>query len=70
MTDIEKKKEELVQLNFKIKDVQEKINAIPITNFILNKEIAILSQELQGLVEKKYSLENSIKDMEENSTNG
>lgn len=70
MTDIEKKKEELVQLNFKIKDVQEKINAIPITNFILNKEIATLSQELQGLVEKKYSLENSIKDMEENGTNG
>lgn len=69
MTDIEKKKEELVQLNFKIKDVQEKINAIPITNFILNKEIASLSQELQKLVEEKYSLENSIKNMEGN-TNG
>ena len=66
MTDIEKKKEELVQLNFKIKDVQEKINAIPITNFILNKEIASLSQELQKLVEEKYSLENSIKNMEGN----
>lgn len=69
MADIEKKKEELVQLNFKIKEVQEKINAIPITNFILNKEIASLSQELQKLVEEKYSLENSIKNMEEN-TNG
>lgn len=70
MTDIEKKKEELVQLNFKIKEVQEKINAVPVSNFVLNKEFVTLIEELHGLNEKKYSLENSIKDMEENGTNG
>ena len=70
MADIEKKKEELVQLNFKIKEVQEKINAVPVSNFVLNKEFVTLIEELHGLNEKKCSLENSIKDMEENSTNG
>lgn len=69
MVDIEKKKEELVQLNFKIKEVQEKINAVPVSNFVLNKEFVTLIEELHGLNEKKYSLENSIKNMEEN-TNG
>lgn len=69
MADIEKKKEELVQLNFKIKEVQEKINAVPVSNFVLNKEFVTLIEELHGLNEKKYSLENSIKNMEEN-TNG
>ena len=70
MADIEKKKEELVQLNFKIKEIQEKINVAPVSNFVLNKEFVALIEELHGLNEKKCSLENSIKDMEENSTNG
>ena len=40
MDTLKKKKEELVNINFQIKEVQNKMTSIPVTTFVLNKEIA------------------------------
>lgn len=65
MNTLEKKKEELVNINFQIKEVQDKMTSIPVTAFILNKEIADLMVQFQNLSQEKAALEKEIKDMEE-----
>ena len=65
MDTLEKKKEELVNINFQIKEVQDKMTSIPVTAFVLNKEIADLMAQFQKLNQKKTTLEKEIKDMEE-----
>jgi cell division protein FtsB len=65
MDTLEKKKEELVNINFQIKEVQDKMTSIPVTAFVLNKEIADLMVQFQNLNQEKATLEKEIKDMEE-----
>ena len=65
MDTLEKKKEELVNINFQIKEVQDKMTSIPVTAFVLNKEIADLMAQFQKLNQEKTTLEKEIKDMEE-----
>jgi cell division protein FtsB len=65
MDTLEKKKEELVNINFQIKEVQDKMTSIPVTTFVLNKEIADLMIQFQNLNQEKAALEKEIKDMEE-----
>jgi cell division protein FtsB len=65
MDTLEKKKEELVNINFQIKEVQDKMTSIPVTAFVLNKEIAELMAQFQKLNQEKTTLEKEIKDMEE-----
>lgn len=65
MDTLEKKKEELVNINFQIKEVQDKMTSFPVTAFILNKEIADLMVQFQNLSQEKAALEKEIKDMEE-----
>jgi cell division protein FtsB len=65
MDTLEKKKEELVNINFQIKEVQDKMTSIPVTAFVLNKEIADLMAQFQKLNQEKATLEKEIKDMEE-----
>lgn len=65
MDTLEKKKEELVNINFQIKEVQDKMTSIPVTAFVLNKEIADLMAQFQKLNQEKITLEKEIKDMEE-----
>jgi cell division protein FtsB len=65
MNTLEKKKEELVNINFQIKEVQDKMTSIPVTAFVLNKEIADLMAQFQKLNQEKATLEKEIKDMEE-----
>lgn len=65
MDTLEKKKEELVNINFQIKEVQDKMSSIPVTAFVLNKEIADLMVQFQNLNQEKATLEKEIKDMEE-----
>lgn len=65
MDTLEKKKEELVNINFQIKEVQDKMTSIPVTAFVLNKEIADLMVQFQNLNQEKEILEKEIKDMEE-----
>lgn len=65
MDTLEKKKEELVNINFQIKEVQDKMTSIPVTAFVLNKEIADLMAQFQNLNQEKAALEKEIKDMEE-----
>ena len=65
MDTLEKKKEELVNINFQIKEVQNKMTSIPVTAFVLNKEIADLMVQFQNLNQEKAALEKEIKDMEE-----
>lgn len=65
MDTLEKKKEELVNINFQIKEVQDKMISIPVTAFVLNKEIADLMAQFQKLNQEKATLEKEIKDMEE-----
>lgn len=65
MDTLEKKKEELVNINFQIKEVQDKMTSIPVTAFVLNKEIADLMVQFQNLNQEKAALEKEIKDMEE-----
>lgn len=65
MDTLEKKKEELVNINFQIKEVQDKMTSIPVTTFVLNKEIADLMAQFQKLNQEKTTLEKEIKDMEE-----
>ena len=65
MDTLEKKKEELVNINFQIKEVQDKMTSIPVTAFVLNKEIADLMAQFQKLNQEKTILEKEIKDMEE-----
>lgn len=65
MDTLEKKKEELVNINFQIKEVQNKMTSIPVTAFVLNKEIADLMAQFQNLNQEKAALEKEIKDMEE-----
>lgn len=65
MDTLEKKKEELVNINFQIKEVQDKMTSIPVTAFVLNKEIAELMAQFQKLNQEKTTLEKEIKNMEE-----
>ena len=65
MDTLKKKKEELVNINFQIKEVQNKMTSIPVTTFVLNKEIADLMVQFQNLNQEKATLEKEIKDMEE-----
>lgn len=65
MDTLEKKKKELVNINFQIKEVQDKMTSIPVTAFVLNKEIADLMVQFQDLNQEKAALEKEIKDMEE-----
>lgn len=65
MDTLKKKKEELVNINFQIKEVQDKMTSIPVTAFVLNKEIADLMVQFQNLNQEKATLEKEIKDMEE-----
>lgn len=65
MDTLEKKKEELVNINFQITKVQDKMTSIPVTAFVLNKEIADLMVQFQNLNQEKAALEKEIKDMEE-----
>ena len=65
MDTLEKKKEELVNINFQITKVQDKMTSIPVTAFVLNKEIADLMVQFQNLNQEKAVLEKEIKDMEE-----
>ena len=65
MDTLKKKKEELVNINFQIKEVQDKMTSIPVTTFVLNKEIADLMVQFQNLNQEKAALEKEIKDMEE-----
>ena len=65
MDTLEKKKEELVNINFQITEVQDKMTSIPVTAFVLNKEIADLMVQFQNLNQEKAALEKEIKDMEE-----
>ena len=65
MDTLEKKKEELVNIKFQIKEVQDKMTSIPVTAFVLNKEIADLMVQFQNLNQEKATLEKEIKDMEE-----
>lgn len=65
MDTLEKKKKELVNINFQIKEVQDKMTSIPVTAFVLNKEIADLMVQFQNLNQEKATLEKEIKDMEE-----
>ena len=65
MDTLEKKKEELVNINFQIKEVQDKMTSIPVTTFVLNKEITELMAQFQKLNQEKTTLEKEIKDMEE-----
>lgn len=65
MDTLEKKKEELVNINFQIKEVQDKMTSIPVTAFVLNKEIADLMAQFQKLNQEKATLEKEIKNMEE-----
>ena len=65
MDTLKKKKEELVNINFQIKEVQDKMISIPVTTFVLNKEIADLMVQFQNLNQEKVTLEKEIKDMEE-----
>lgn len=65
MDTLKKKKEELVNINFQIKEVQDKMTSIPVTTFVLNKEIADLMIQFQNLNQEKATLEKEIKDMEE-----
>lgn len=65
MDTLEKKKEELVNINFQIKEVQNKMTSFPVTTFVLNKEIADLMVQFQSLNQEKATLEKEIKDMEE-----
>ena len=65
MDTLKKKKEELVNINFQIKEVQNKMTSIPVTTFVLNKEIADLMIQFQNLNQEKATLEKEIKDMEE-----
>lgn len=65
MDTLEKKKKELVNINFQIKEVQDKMTSIPVTAFVLNKEIADLMVQFQNLNQEKETLEKEIKNMEE-----
>lgn len=65
MDTLEKKKKELVNINFQIKEVQDKMTSIPVTAFVLNKKIADLMVQFQDLNQEKAALEKEIKDMEE-----
>lgn len=65
MDTLKKKKEELVNIKFQIKEVQDKMTSIPVTAFVLNKEIADLMVQFQNLNQEKETLEKEIKDMEE-----
>lgn len=65
MDTLEKKKKELVNINFQIKEVQDKMTSIPVTTFVLNKEIADLMIQFQNLNQEKETLEKEIKNMEE-----
>ena len=65
MDTLEKKKEELVNINFQITEVQDKMTSIPVTAFVLNKEIADLMVQFQNLNQEKAALEKEIKEMEE-----
>ena len=65
MDTLEKKKEELVNIKFQIKEVQDKMTSIPVTTFVLNKEIADLMVQFQNLNQEKEILEKEIKNMEE-----
>jgi len=65
MDTLEKKKEELVNIKFQIKEVQDKMTSIPVTAFVLNKEIADLMVQFQNLNQEKETLEKEIKNMEE-----
>lgn len=64
MDTLEKKKEELVNIKFQIKEVQDKMTSFPVTTFVLNKEIADLMVQFQNLNQEKAALEKEIKDME------
>ena len=65
MDTLEKKKKELININFQIKEVQDKMTSIPVTTFVLNKEIADLMIQFQNLNQEKETLEKEIKNMEE-----